>query len=78
MGVIEGYTNIVIDTRLNEEEKDYRLKFFTVMIVIKLLLVLLVAKVLWPRVMPQISSSIKPNSSFMSLIGLIIIFNLLF
>jgi len=78
MGVIEGYTNIVIDTRLNEEEKDYRLKVFTVMIVIKLLLVLLVAKVLWPRVMPQISSSIKPNPSFMSLIGLIIIFNLLF
>ena len=78
MGVIEGYTNIFIDTRLNEEEKDYRLKFFTVMIVIKLLLVLLVAKVLWPRVMPQISSSIKPNPSFMSLIGLIIIFNLLF
>ena len=78
MGVIEGYANIVTDSQLSEPEKDYRVKIFAMMIVGKLLLVLLVAKVLWPKVMPQISTSIKSNPSFMSLIGLVVIFNILF
>jgi len=78
MGVIEGYANIVTDSQLSEPEKDYRVKIFAMMIVGKLLLVLLVAKVLWPKVMPQLSTSIKSNPSFMSLIGLVFIFNILF
>jgi hypothetical protein len=78
MGVIEGYANIVTDSQLSEPEKDYRVKIFAMMIVGKLLLVLLVAKVLWPKVMPQLSTSIKSNPSFMSLIGLVVIFNILF
>ena len=78
MGIVEGYANIVVNTQITEEERNYRLKFFTMIIVIKLLLVLFVAKVLWPRVMPQISSSVKTNPSVMALIGLIVIFNLLF
>ena len=78
MGVIEGYANIVSNTEFTEEQKNYHLKFFTLVIAIKLLLTLFVAKVLWPRVMPQISSGIKQNPSFLSLVGLMIIFNLLF
>ncbi len=77
MGIVEGYANIVVNTQITEEERNYRLKFFTMVIVIKLLLVLFVAKVLWPRVMPQISTCFKANPSFMTLIGLIVIMNLL-
>ncbi|MBG00931.1 MAG: hypothetical protein CL470_01525 [Acidimicrobiaceae bacterium] len=78
MGVIEGYTNIVVNSEISEDEKDYRLKVFTIVIIIKMLLVLFVGRFLWPRIMPQISTSIKPNPSFISLIGLIVIVNILF
>lgn len=78
MGYVEGYANIIANTQYSDEERNYHLKFFTVVILMKLFLVFIVAKVLWPRVMPQISSSVKTNPSFMALIGLIVIFNLLF
>jgi len=78
MGFIEGYTNIVVNSEISEDEKDYRLKVFTIVIIIKMLLVLFVGRFLWPRIMPQISTSIKPNPSFISLIGLIVIVNILF
>ena len=78
MGVIEGYTNIVVNSEISENEKNYRLKVFTIVIIIKMLLVLFVGRFLWPRIMPQISTSIKPNPSFISLIGLIVIVNILF
>ena len=78
MGFVEGYANIMVNTQITEEERNFRIKFFTVVILMKVLLVLFVGKVLWPRVMPQISSSVKTNPSFMSLIGLIVIVNLLF
>lgn len=78
MGIIEGYANIVSNQEFNEEEKNYHLKIFALIIGIKLLLILFVGQVLWPRVMPQISSGIKQNPSFLSLVGLMLIFNLLF
>lgn len=78
MGIIEGYANIVSNQEFNEEEKNYHLKIFALIIGIKLLLILFVGKVLWPRVMPQISPGIKQNPSFLSLVGLMLIFNLLF
>ena len=78
MGVIEGYTNIVVNSEISEDEKDYRLKVFTIVIIIKMLVVVFVGRFLWPRIMPQISTSIKPNPSFISLIGLIVIVNILF
>ena len=40
MGVIEGYANIVSNTEFTEEQKNYHLKFFTLVIAIKLLLIL--------------------------------------
>jgi hypothetical protein len=54
------------------------MKWFLVHIIIILLSILFAAKVLWPRVMPQILPGIKQNPSFLSIIGLMILVRLLF
>ncbi len=78
MGVIEGFATIALDERNSDEERNLRIQLFAIILLIKLLLIVFVAKVLWPNVMPKISSGIKPNPSVMTLIGLFLIFNLLF
>ena len=78
MGVIEGFATIAMDDRNTEEERNLRFQLLMIILLIKLLFIVFVAKVLWPNVMPKISSGIKPNPSIMTLVGLFLIFNLLF
>ena len=77
MGFIEGFATIALDEKNSEEERNLHLQIFTIIFLIKLLFIVFVAKVLWPNVMPKISSGIKPNPSVLTIFGLSIIFNLL-
>ena len=77
MGYIEGFATIALDERNTIEERDMHLKIFTIIFLIKLLFIVVVAKVLWPIIMPKISSGIKPNPSVLTVFGLSIILNLL-
>ena len=77
MGIIEGFATFALETDVEENEYDYQLKFFVLVVVIKLLMIYVVSRFIWPRVMPSISSSIKSKPGFMNLLGLSLIINFL-
>jgi len=77
MGVIEGFTNVMIDGSTTEEQKKEQVMFLLFALMVKFLLILVVGKLLWPRVMPKLFKGVQANPSFMSLLGLSIIVNLL-
>ena len=77
MGVIEGFTTVMIDGSTTEEQKKEQLMFLLFALMVKFLLILVVGKLLWPRVMPKLFKGVQANPSFMSLLGLSIIVNLL-
>ena len=51
--------------------------FLVIALLIKFLLILIVGKLLWPRVMPKLFKGVQANPSFLSLLGLSVIVNLL-
>tara|TARA_Y100000389_G_C17444122_1_gene510496 strand:- start:1629 stop:1865 length:237 start_codon:yes stop_codon:yes gene_type:complete len=77
MGVIEGFTTVMVDGSTTEEQKKEQLMFLLFALIVKFLLILVVGKLLWPRVMPKLFKGVQANPSFMSLLGLSIIVNLL-
>lgn len=77
MGVIEGFTTVMIDGSTTEEQKKEQVMFLVFALMVKFLLILVVGKLLWPRVMPKLFKGVQANPSFMSLLGLSIIVNLL-
>lgn len=77
MGVIEGFTTVIIDESITEEQKKQQMMFLVIALLIKFLLILIVGKLLWPHVMPKLFKGVQANPSFMSLLGLSIIVNLL-
>ena len=76
MGIIEGFATVVLEEESLEEHYDYQLRFFLMVLMIKLVLIYLVGTFLWPKVMPKISSSIKPNPGFLNLLGLSLIIHI--
>ena len=76
MGIIEGFATVVLEEEEIEDQYNYQLRFFLLVLMIKLLLIYLVGKFLWPKVMPKISSSIKPNPGFLNLLGLSVIIHI--
>lgn len=77
MGVIEGFTTVMIDGSTTEEQKKEQVMFLLFALMVKFLLILVVGKLLWPRIMPKLFKGVQANPSFMSLLGLSIIVNLL-
>lgn len=77
MGIIEGFATFALETDVEEDNYDYQLKFFVLVVAIKLLMIYFVSRFIWPRVMPSISSSIKSKPGFMNLLGLSLIINFL-
>ena len=73
MGIIEGFATFALET--NSDEDDYQLKFLALVVLIKFLMIYIVSQFVWPKVMPKISSSIKPNPGFTTLLGLSLIIN---
>ena len=77
MGIIEGFATFALETDVEEDNYDYQLKFFVLVVAIKLLMIYFVSRFIWPRVMPAISSSIKSKPGFMNLLDLSLIINFL-
>lgn len=76
MGLIEGFTNVVIEE--NKEEKSVFKKnmILIILLLIKLFFIYIVM-LLWPRVMPSIFPSIVKQPKYISLLGLSVILSLL-
>ena len=79
-GVIEGFAAYVLETdqEIEKSYNTYLLQFYLIVISLRLFFVFIVWKFLWPQIMPKIASNIKAKPSFMSLLGLSIIYSLLF
>ena len=76
MQFLEKFTTVVVEEKSNEQKK-LEISALLFVILIKFALIYLVATVLWPRVMPKLFKGVTPNPSFMSLLGLSVLVNLL-
>lgn len=72
MGLLEGFTNIVVQEHSEGEKQKLYSLMFTV-ILIKIALIFVVSAFLWPRVMPNILPTVNSNPGFMNILGLSII-----
>jgi len=77
MGVIEGFTTVIANDSISEEQKKNQLMFLVFALLLKFLLILIVGKLIWPHVMPKLFKGVQANPSFLSLLGLSVIVNLL-
>ena len=76
MGVIEGFTNVMVSDKTESQKKElYSLMIY--ILLIKVLFIFIVARFLWPAVIPGIFPGVNPNPSFLELVGLSITFSLL-
>jgi hypothetical protein len=72
MGLVEGFTNVVVQEHSEgEKQKLYSMMF--IVILIKVALIYVVSAYLWPKVMPSILPSVNANPGFMNILGLSII-----
>ena len=80
MGVIEGFATIILENEqeVQKRHNTYLFQLYLIIIALRLFFVFVVWKFLWSQIMPKISSSIKAKPSFMSLLGLSVIYSLLF
>tara|TARA_B100000035_G_C20856677_1_gene489954 strand:+ start:405 stop:638 length:234 start_codon:yes stop_codon:yes gene_type:complete len=76
MGVIEGFTNIVVSDK-PEEEKNLMLKVLFIALVIKLLFIYIVAVFLWPYVMPKLFKGVTANPSFLQVLALSVMLSMI-
>ena len=72
MGLLEGFTNVVVQEHSDGEKQKLYSLMFTVLL-IKIALIYAVAVFLWPRVMPNILPNVNANPGFMNILGLSII-----
>ena len=77
MGAIEGFATFALESDVEEDIYDYQMKFLMLVILIKLLLIYIVSRFIWPKVMPAISSNIKSKPGFLNLLGLTFIIHIL-
>ena len=69
MPLIEGFTNVILSNN-SEEKKDELFKMILIVLAIKLILIFVIAKYLWPRVMPSLFPGVKANPEFLEILGL--------
>lgn len=72
MGLLEGFTNVVVQEH-SEGEKQKLYSLMLMVVLIKVALIYAVATFLWPRVMPNILPTVNSNPGFMNILGLSII-----
>jgi hypothetical protein len=83
MGLVEGFAEAALSEESSNvvSQQDYymfQFKFFVLVILIKLAMVFIVSQFLWPKIVPKVFSGAKANPGFMNLVGLVIIYYLLF
>ena len=76
MGIIEGFTNVAISKK-EPEEKNELMKVLFVAILVRLLFIYFVAVFLWPYVMPKLFKNVTANPTFLQILALSIMLNLL-
>ena len=77
MNIAEGFTNIVV-SKGTEEEKNELMTLFAVGLTIKVVLLYIVYRFLWPYVMPKLTKNITPNPKFTTILALYLLINFLF
>mgnify|MGYP001336889970 CR=1 FL=1 len=76
MGLLEGFTNVVVQEHSEgEKQKLYSMMFMVILI--KVALIYAVSAFLWPKVMPIILPTVNANPGFMNILGLSIIMGII-
>ena len=74
--LLGGFTNIM-NSNNSKEEKDRMIKLFIFVLFIKLSLLFIVYKYLWPYVIPKLFKSVTPNPSFKTIVLLYLMISFL-
>jgi hypothetical protein len=81
MGVIEGFAEYALDSENIDsvvEYKSFQMKLFFLIVFLRLLMIFIVSSFLWPKFVPKVFTGVKSNPGFMNILGIVIIYNLLF
>ena len=66
MGYLEGFTTVIVNDSITDEEKKKQIMFLVFALLLKFLLIFIVGKFLWPHVMPKLFKGVQSNRSFIS------------
>ena len=77
MNITEGFTNIVVSNG-TEEEKNELIKIFAVGLIVKIGLLYIVYRFLWPYVVPKLTKNVTPNPKFTTILALYLLISFLF
>ena len=73
---VEGFTDIIISDN-TPEEKNELIKLIIVSLLVKLLVIFIVARFLWPYIIPKLFKSVKTNPTFLEVLALSILISLI-
>jgi len=76
MTCVEKFTNIVISDK-PLEEKNELMKMLFIILFFKLVFIYLVARFLWPYVMPKLFKGVTTNPRFIEVLALSVLISLL-
>tara|TARA_B100001057_G_C22155310_1_gene683550 strand:+ start:60 stop:293 length:234 start_codon:yes stop_codon:yes gene_type:complete len=76
MGVVEGFTGIIISDK-SQEEKDLMLRILFFALLIRLLFIYIVAVFLWPYVIPKLFKGVTPNPTFLQVLALSVMLSMI-
>jgi len=76
MGVVEGFQDIIISNK-PQEEKNELMKLLIFALIAKLILIYIVAMYLWPYIMPKLFKSVTPNPSFLHVFAFSVMLSIL-
>ena len=77
MNITEGFTNIVVSNG-SEEEKKELMKIFAIGLAVRLLVLYIVYRFLWPYVVPKLTKNVTPNPKFTTILALYLLISFLF
>jgi len=77
MNITEGFTNIVVSNG-SEEEKKELMKVFAIGLTMKIALLYIVYRFLWPYVVPKLTKNVTPNPKFTTILALYLLISFLF
>jgi len=77
LNITEGFTNIVV-SKGTEEEKNELMKLFAIGLTMKIALLYIVYRFLWPYVVPKLTKNVTPNPKFTTILALYLLISFLF
>ena len=73
---VEGFTDIILSNN-TPEEKNELIKLIIVSLLVKLVVIFIVARFLWPYIIPKLFKSVKANPTFIEVLALSILISLI-